>query len=141
LKSKRSKTALIGSVGLAVAMVTAHAQPAPPRVQAANLVYQGAFRVPSGIHSGGQANAGFEYGGTAVGFNPARPSLFIAGHDWDQFVGEISIPALGGTATLLQGLVDATEGKLDSINPSDPNSKKVGGTLPWRNKLIVFLPS
>ena len=113
------------------------AQSAPPRIQSANLTYLGSFRVPRPIHAGGQANAGFEYGGTALGFNPSRTSLFMAGHDWDQFVGEISIPAIGATATLLQGPVDATEGRLGLINPGDPNSKKIGGTLPWGNKLIV----
>jgi hypothetical protein len=137
LDTTPARSVLIGVAVLAAAAIGLQAQSALPRVEPSNLVYQGAFQVPNGIHSGGQADAGFEYGGTAIGFNPARTSLFMAGHDWDQFVGEISIPAPGGTATLLQALVDPTEGKLGSINPGDPNSKKIGGTLLWRDKLIV----
>jgi hypothetical protein len=93
--------------------------------------------VPTGLRSGGSANAGFQFGGTALGFNPARNSLYITGHDWDQLTAEISIPALDGTATLLQPLVDATEGKANSVNPSSPNQKKIGGTLVSGSNLIV----
>jgi len=115
-----------------------------PLVQASNLVYQGAFRVPAGLHAGGTANAGFEYGGAVIGFNPARNSLFMVGHIWDQFVGEISVPAaVNGpvsslpTATLLQPLTDPTEGLLPTINPTDTNSKRIGGLLPYQGKLYV----
>jgi hypothetical protein len=113
-------------------------------VQPSNLVYQGAFRVPGGLHSGGTANAGFEYGGRVIGFNPARNSLFMTGHVWDQFVGEISVPAaVNGpvsslaTASLLQPLTDVTEGLLSTINPGDPNSKRIGGLLPYAGNLYV----
>ena len=106
-------------------------------LQAGNLVHQGAFHVPGGIHAGGQANAGFKYGGTALAYNPVNNSLYLAGHDWDQFVGEVSVPALGGTGTLLQNLVDPTEGKLASVNPSDSGSKKLGGMLVLSNSLVI----
>src|SRR5205823_1672475 len=82
---------------------------APFLVQANHLVHLGSFRVPGGIHIG-SAMAGFEYGGTAIGFNPMRGSLYITGHDWDQLTAEISIPAFDATAQLLQPLVDALEG-------------------------------
>ena len=115
-----------------------------PLVQASNLVYQGSFRVPGGIHSGGKADAGFEYGGGVIAFNPARDSLYMLGHTWDQFVGEISVPvAIKGsvssltTAALLQPLSDPTEGLLPSINPNDPNDKRIGGLLPYQGKLYV----
>jgi hypothetical protein len=115
-----------------------------PLVQASNLVYQGAFRVPAGLHSGGKANAGFEWGGAVIGFNPVRNSLFMLGHAWDQFVGEIAVPAaVSGavstlpTAKLLQPLSDPTEGLLPAINPTDPNEKKIGGLLPYQGKLYV----
>jgi len=117
---------------------------AEPLVQPSNLVYQGAFRVPGGLHSGGTANSGFEYGGTVIGFNPARNSLFMVGHAWDQFVGEISVPAVVNgpasslaTAALLQPLTDVTEGLLGTINPGDPNSKRIGGLLPYAGNLYV----
>jgi hypothetical protein len=113
------------------------AQSPPVRLTGAHLTRLGSFNVPTGIRSGGLANAGFEYGGSAISFNAGNNSLFIVGHVWDQFVGEISIPPVGGTATLLQGLTDATEGRLPSINPTDPNSKRIGGTLRWGNNLVV----
>ena len=115
-----------------------------PLVQPSNLLYQGSFRVPSGINSGGRANAGFEYGGSIIGFDPARNGLFMVGHDWDQFVGEISIPALLkgpltslATAKLFQPLVDVTEGRLPLVNPGDPNPIKIGGLLPYQGALYA----
>ena len=110
--------------------VGVRAQSTSPLVQRSSLVYLGSFKVPSGIHSGGHANAGFEYGGTALAFNPLRNSLFLVGHDWDQFTAEISIPSLGGTATLLQPLVDASEGKNVGAGTT-----KVGGNLVYNGKL------
>ncbi len=100
-------------------------------VQKADLAYQGSFKVPGGIQAGGQANAGFEYGGSAISFNPAGPGLFMVGHDWDQFIGEISIPAIGGTATLRQNLVNAGGG---SVGGSTVN---VGGTLVYNGRLLL----
>ena len=47
------------------------------RLQPPDLVYQGAFRVPGGSFAG----SSFEYGGTALAFNPSNGSLFIVGHD------------------------------------------------------------
>jgi len=109
-----------------------------------DLQYEGAFRLPAGLHAGGQANAGFEYGGTAIGFNPANRSLFVVGHDWDQLVGEVGIPDVRtgtlndlSTAPVLQPLMDPTEGTLQAINPSDPNSKKIGGLFPVGNQLLI----
>lgn len=128
---------LFSGLSGALLIATAHAQSTAPRVQAANMTHIGSFTVPLGLHAGGQANMGFEYGGTGISYNPARNSLFMVGHDWDQFVGEIGIPSLGGVATLLQMPTDPTGGKLGQINPGDPNSKKIGGTLPWGNGLIV----
>jgi len=79
-----------------------------------------------------------------IAFNPVRNSLFMVGHPWDQFVGEISVPvpvkglaASLPTASLLQPLSDPTEGRLPSINPADPNDKRIGGLLPYQGKLYV----
>jgi hypothetical protein len=109
-----------------------------------DLAYEGAFRVPNNLKSGGAANAGFEYGGTALAFDAERRSLFLVGHDWDQFVGEISIPvpkrgsvAQLPRAVLVQPLSDVVEGRLPDINPTDPNAKKIGGLLPMGGELLV----
>lgn len=117
------------------------AQSGAPLVHKSDLTYQGAFRVPAGSPE----TATFSWGGTALGFNPAKNSLFIVGHDWHQRTAEISIPEIRNstdvnslaTATLLQTFADATDGKLDSINPTDPNPQKIGGHLVYNGRLYV----
>jgi hypothetical protein len=112
-----------------------------PLVQLNNLIYQGAFRP----YQGSTDQLSFNYGGTALAHNPANNSLFMVGHDWYQRSAEINIPALVtgtsignlNTATLRQTFADATEGRLNQINPNDPNSKKVGGQLAYNNRLYV----
>jgi hypothetical protein len=120
---------------------TSFAQTSAPLVRKENLVYQGAFRVPQGTDEDNT----FNYGGTSLAFNPANNSLFMTGHDWTQVMAEIRIPTLVNstsvgslnTGSLVQNFRDAFEGKLGSINPGDPNSKKVGGTLVYNGKLIM----
>src|SRR6185369_2786612 len=81
----------------------------------------------------------FSYGGTGLGFNPCKNSLFMLGDLWLNRFGEMSIPATLGTgpvtglpkATLLQYFTDITEGRIYQINPADANNKLVGGILPW----------
>jgi hypothetical protein len=92
----------------------------------------------------GQNVATFEYGGTALGFDAARNSLFLVGHDWGQLVAEISIPAvlIGAsvadlaTAAVLQPFTDPTHGLIYTVNPPDGNIK-VGGLLPYQNQLYL----
>jgi hypothetical protein len=90
-------------------------------IQPAELVYQGAFRLPE---ASGTEGAGWEWGGTALAYYPDGDSagandkypgsLFATAHEWYQNIGELSIPApvnsrnLGdlNTAEMLQGLTD-----------------------------------
>jgi hypothetical protein len=127
-----ARLALVCSLALAVTLVTVQAQNYP-RLTSANLTALGSFNVPGNIRVG-SANSGFEYGGAAIAFNPANSSLYMVGHDWDQFIGEIKIPALGGTATLLQGPTESLAGKGDSVGPG---TWKIGGNLIYNNKLYV----
>jgi hypothetical protein len=149
----RSKTMYVGLVLIAfmsgfhfhgsmtISSGQVYAQTSLPRVALNNLVYQGAFRVPQGLTD----QSSFSYGGTAITFNPANNSLFMTGHDSYQRSAEMSIPALVNnssinnlnTATLLQLFADATDGKLNQINPSDPNWKKIGGHLVYSGELYV----
>lgn len=117
-------------------------------VRDTDLVYQGAFRVPAGafpttgLTEWQLARASFDYGGTALTFNPAKNSLFLVGHDQAQLVAEISIPTLLpgskvtdlATASVLQPFTDATEGKMGAVGPS---SVKVGGLLPYHGRLYL----
>jgi hypothetical protein len=108
------------------------------RVQEGDLVYQGAFRVPQGKFGG----SSFDYGGTALAFNPARDSLFCVGHDWQQQVAEISIPRVTrsdtldalATASVLQPFADPTEGKMYKVDDT-ANGIKVGGLIVYQDRL------
>src|SRR5207253_7675518 len=78
-------------LALLTTLATALAQPASPQsseplLQPANLVYQGAFRVPEGSTN----QTSFSYGGTALTYNPINNSLYLTGHDWYQLSAEIS---------------------------------------------------
>jgi hypothetical protein len=112
-----------------------------PLVQETTLAYQGAFRLPLAD----EGDSGFAYGATALAFNPAHGSLFLVGHDWRQYVAEVSVPEIRqrsnvaelATASVLQPLSDVTEGKMKTLNPGDPNAKKIGGLLPYHDKLYI----
>ena len=114
-----------------------------PLIQSSNLTYVGSFKVPSGTLG---STYGFGYAGTGglgtygVTYNPANNSLFMGGHPYEQKVAEITVPqSLSGsaTATVLQNLKDPLEGKLGSINPSDPNQKIIGSSFVYNNKLYI----
>ncbi len=114
-----------------------------PRIQQADLVYQGSFKLPSGTLG---STYGFGYAGTggigtyAVAFNPNRNSLFVGGHPYEQRVAEVSIPSsFSGTptASALTNLIDPLEGKLGSINPSDPNTKVLSMALVYNSKFYL----
>ncbi|MDB6088783.1 MAG: hypothetical protein JWN85_1567 [Gammaproteobacteria bacterium] len=138
----RSLFSLALSVAFAVTLPRpAWSQSTEPLLQQSNLAYQGAFRVPQGSSD----TTTFDYGGTALTYNPGNKSLYMVGHDWYQLSAEISIPSIVNstnisslaTATILQTFADSTQGKLNQINPSDPNTKKVGGQLVYNGKLVV----
>ena len=65
----------------------------------ANLIYLGAFKVPSQLEGGTSwtTNA-FGYGGQLIAFNPAgdggKGSLFLGGNLQGQTVAEINIPEI-----------------------------------------------
>jgi hypothetical protein len=113
----------------------------------ADLEYLGAFRVPQGDY-GSPQYSGFNFGGTALTYNPNNNSLFLVGHNWYQLTAEISIPpAINSTnidrlntATVLQPFSDPTEGKRTHIGAggAEVNTSGVplGGFLVWEDKLI-----
>jgi hypothetical protein len=139
--------ALVGSISLVLAALVSHvaaAQTSEPLVQKSDLVYQGAFALPSNLDCSGPAYACFSYGGGALAYNPADNSLYIVGHVYGQLTAEVSIPPLINTtnvgdlnvATLLQPFADATDGKRNSVNPSNSNNQ-ISGQLVYDNRLIV----
>jgi hypothetical protein len=134
---------LVGSAALATITLCQliDVKAAEPLLQKADLAYQGAFRLPSGTFGG----SSFAFGGQGLAYNSANNSLFITGHVYDQMTAEITVPRITNsnqindlaTAVVLQNFTDVTEGRLDSINPGDPNSKIIGGYLVYNGNLIV----
>lgn len=110
-------------------------------IQKSDLVYEGAFRVPRSS----QGASRFDYGGTALAYNPANNSLFLTGHDQQQMTAEISIPQIissnevGGldTAQVLQTFRDPVEGRRNQVGGSSGGGTKIGGHLVYDDKLYV----
>lgn len=119
-----------------------------PRVQASDLVYLGAFRLPNDDAIG---SSNFNYGGH--GLTPYKDpasgklTLYMEGHAQksgqvaqvevpDRFVKSSNWDSLP-MARVLQTFHDVTDGKLSSIDPSDPNPKFVYGMLAYNGRLIV----
>jgi hypothetical protein len=101
-----------------------------PLVQSSNLVYQGAFRLPSSSNNGA-----FDFGGAPMAFNAANNSLFV-GNYYGQ-VAELNIPAPVNSALVsnlpfagyIQGFADPTEGHLQSATNDPSNGASLSGLL------------
>ncbi len=116
---------------------TALAQPQQQHlVQAGNLAYLGKFSLPGTDGTGrGVAEGALFYGGDAMSIGPDGQSLHYGCHDWGSRLARVTIPALGGTGTIAEPC--APVANLAAINPGDPNSKKLGGSLWWNGRLLV----
>lgn len=75
---------------------SAMAESSLPRFTIDQLDYQGAFRIPNGTF--GSSTVSYSYG--AIGFNPDRHSIFIAGHERQGAVAEFTIPQLVKSTTI-----------------------------------------
>jgi hypothetical protein len=135
----RSMRRLLALAGLAVAAwtMTGSAQTLL-FVQPGDLVWAGAFRLPAGNFGG----SSFGYGGWALAYNAANDSLYVVGHDFQQNVAEITIPAPGmGSilgqlpfASVRQVFADATEGRMSQIGGYP--KYRIGGLLVHGGRLI-----
>ncbi len=108
-------------------------------LQAQDLTYAGAFRLPVGATE----QETFAYGGTALAYVPAHDSLLVVGHDWYQKVAEVSIPRLTkntihatdlASGAFRQPFKDVLDGGIRRIGEG---TAKVGGLLPWGDGLIA----
>jgi hypothetical protein len=114
-------------------------EPAPPAQKLEDVLqYLGAFRVPHGK----LGDSTFDYGGTAVGFNPANKSLFLVGHDWDQSIGEVKIPDAFVKSARLDDLPTAKVLQpptklLQRVPKKTLGNMKIGGMLVVDGRLIV----
>ena len=133
--------ALTASVRLSTTVSASVDASALPLVQQGDTSYVGAFRVPLPLSQ----EQTYEFGGTALSYWPAHNSLLLAGHDWYQLVGEMSIPTPGTgasvdqlpRATSLQALTDILAGKRTTVDGGSSNGVKIGGILPVGSSLVV----
>ena len=110
----------------------------------ADLVYQGAFKVPAGNPGGGGQAGAYAYPQGPIEYNPANNSLYYVGHTYDQRVAEIAIPVVVNsttladlnTATIIQHLVDPLEGQRDEVNPTH-GTNQIGGMLIYGGELHI----
>jgi hypothetical protein len=110
-------------------------------IHEADLNYLGAFKTPTNVWG---ANS-FEYGGTAIAYNPVNNSLFMVGHDQSQKIAELSIPTLKtgalsnlNTGSMLQPFVDVAA-RIPNNTLTDVNGFKVGGLMVVGNQLVGSL--
>lgn len=130
-------------------------RPARPArlLDATDLLYVGAFRVPSTVPGSAY---GFAYAGGSLGtygiavrvHRDGRRSLILGGHPYENRVAEIEVPATLSTSTslealptarLLQPLVDVTEGQLNRIGADGaeyPTTVVLGGLLVYGERLV-----
>jgi hypothetical protein len=117
-------------------------RPAPaPRPAHTGPGYVGAFRLPDrpvGASS-------FCWGGTALAFNPANNSLFMVGHDHQQAVAEVEVPASPVNSANLNDLPTARALQpFVKVAARIPNytlkgNVKVGGLLVLGGRLVGTL--
>ncbi len=114
-----------------------------PRVEAGDVWYLGAFRVPV---LGTEDHEGLRFGGNALAYDAGRDSLFLIAHDWHQLTAEISIPQPRQApsadelprARLLQGPTDATGGRLGAISdPPNREQARIAGQLRVGDSLLL----
>ena len=150
--------AIINIPGLLILCGASSNIPAPepaPRdylIYASDLVYLGAFRVPKkNFGCTVPEKCSFTFGGSAISYNPANNSLFMAGSiaaGSNKSIAEINIPPLVNstnlnslnTATVRQNFADLALGNIANLGPGGAtigNGGLVGGTLVSGNKLVV----
>jgi hypothetical protein len=131
---------------LIIAFICPFANAADNLLTASDITYIGSFKVPHG-KNGGVQDAGLGWGGEAIAYNPTNNSLFISGHAYDNYVGEISIPtpiisdnlAKLNTASMLQNLYNVTEGHLSHLEQgggSYGGEVRIGGLIKNGSKLV-----
>ena len=121
---------------LAILPLPAQTAPADlPLIQPADIAYLGSFALPAGDFGPSR----FGYGGKGLchyhDASSGRDTLFLQGHDWyPGYVAQVEVPALGGTANVLQEFADVTEGRIGALATS---TSHVYGMLVYGGRLIV----
>lgn len=124
---------LILTLTLALLPATVTAQTPTRLIQQSDIEWVGSFRLPYAPGGNGNECFAYQYPG-AIAFNPASNSLFVVGHDHQQWVGEVNIPTnLTGTPTATVRQPCRSVANLHAV-ASDP---KIGGLYVAGDRLIV----
>lgn len=131
----RGKLTALLLLAAALTPAGAAAPPDLPLVQKAHFTYLGSFTLPDGDFGASR----FGWGGKGLCFyhdpGSGKDTLFLQGHDWyPGCVAQVEVPALGGTAPVLQNFTEITEGALGSLATSSSN---IYGLLVYKGRLIV----
>ncbi len=123
-------------LALVLLATPAAAQPpeALPRVGAGDLVYLGSFALPASDGVDDSTEHTLTYGGAALGLGP-EGSLYVGCHAWHNRLARVSIPAVGETAAVLAPCTAIPN--LDAVDPGAGEGLALGGSLLWRNRLLV----
>jgi hypothetical protein len=134
-----ARTGFISLLCLTLGSAIALAQSTPqqqPLVQAGNLVYVGSFTLPSADGTGRTGEqSSLHYGGMALGMGPDGQSLYYGCHAWHNMLAQVTIPAIGGKATILTPCTRVPN--LAAIDPDANESKVLGGSLSWNGRTLV----
>jgi hypothetical protein len=126
--------ALIGAAAVSVHGQSSGDPSTLPLLQSSQLVYVGAFRVPSGTYG---STYGFSYSRGPIAYDAATGGLFLGGHPYAPTdVAEIAIPTPVNSADLTkllfasvtQQFADVTEGHFDQLS---------GGATAYLGGLLV----
>jgi len=132
--------ALTGMI-LAMLVGLASAQTDPrtlPPLTASQITYLGSFTAPQSSVPGSTNNGDkLEYGGTALGIGPDGRSLFIGCHAQVDTFGRISIPAIGGAASIVERCQPIPNFNAIANAQGRVNGLVVGGSLFAGGKLYV----
>jgi hypothetical protein len=148
-QDRRPFVIALSATALCVALGVSAEQALPQHklLTAADMVYEGSFRLPSQTSGGSR----FGYGGHGLTYYAQNNSLFVGGHDWHQLVAEVKVPATLSkssatqdlpTATFLQPFADVTDGNIRSIVDKGNvtlggQSGRIGGLLPFGGRLYA----
>ena len=99
-----------------------------PLLHSSDITYLGSFKLPR--PASGDSVGSFDYGGMALAVSEDGKSLYVGGHVWNLSLGQVAIPNIGGTASLIKAPVDVP-GSVGS------GTTELSGALVYNGRLIV----
>jgi len=134
LSGARRRAALLVAWALMAAPAAAQPTSTLPRVGPADLVYLGSFALPASDGVDDSTEHALTYGGAALGLGP-EGSLYVGCHAWHNRLARVSIPPVGETASVLAPCTAIPN--LEAVDPGAGEGLALGGSLLWRNRLLV----